>query len=178
MCVDSHVTMNQLHCTGIIECVKVRGMGWPHRREYRDFIGRYGCIAYSDAPTDKEMTKELIGHVGISSDDAEYGNSKVFLTEAANRRMEGERDRCVEMMTVKIQKVYRGHVGRKVSRDVRRAVEVIRGAVLVRRVVKELNDKRNAAIIIQSGARKEDYLVVIICIMGVYCMYIVCILCV
>ncbi|XP_061579633.1 unconventional myosin-X [Cololabis saira] len=147
---DPVVVLNQLRYSGMLETVKIRKAGFPVRRTFKDFCGRYKMILQTKirSDDDKHCCSELLALHDRARTEWQLGKTKVFLKEALEQRLEKEREevrrragmvirahilsyvarkqyRRVLSSVVTIQKNYRAHFWRRVFLRLRAATLVL-----------------------------------------------------
>ncbi|XP_068602601.1 unconventional myosin-X [Brachionichthys hirsutus] len=147
---DPDVVLNQLRYSGMLETVKIRRAGFPVRRTFKDFYGRYKMILRNKMHSDDERQgcSELLLLRDNGEKEWQLGKTKVFLKEALEQRLEKEREeerrragmvirahilsyvarkqyKRVLSSAVTIQKNYRAHFWRRVFLRLRLAAIVL-----------------------------------------------------
>ena len=86
---DSPIVLHQLTCSGIIDCVKIRMLGYPIRRNHHEFIQRYTCLMPKNLDTNNvTLVIEQFLQPFQPPDSRKYfqmGKTKVFLNDKLNR---------------------------------------------------------------------------------------------
>lgn len=131
-------------------------LGYPYRRSFRDFVARYRALLHEDFDTltsTAAMEKAARGLVGqlAQAESTRFGKSKVFLTERANRVFEDARREALKGVVRTLQRVFRGHAARTLYRKDRERVLIIQNYVRRRKAARELQARRDALAVIQTG---------------------------
>jgi len=90
-------------------------LGYPIRRSYKDFVGRYKALQKSDANGAKknadpiDVTKAFFDKLDVPSKAGmfQFGKTKVFLNDKINRVLEVQRGEVLNNVVVPIQRAYR-----------------------------------------------------------------------
>ncbi|CAL8347397.1 unnamed protein product [Merluccius merluccius] len=121
------VVLNQLRYSGMLETVKIRRHGFPIRRAFQDFWGRYKVlmrgVALAEDPRGRCV--ELLQIYDSSSSEWQLGKTKVFLRESLEHRLEKEREEEVLRAAMTIQAHVLGYITRKQYRKQLQCIVVI-----------------------------------------------------
>lgn len=147
---DSSICLQQLRYAGVFEAVKVRQLGFPFRHTYEKFFKRYRCVAddrgtflaplpQNEALNWREKCEALlqaIGNMMPNKDEKapfinffKFGRTMVLYRSDQNRILELARDAIREQTCGVIQRIVRGHLGRKVARKLAEVRNVVRAAI-------------------------------------------------
>lgn len=131
---DSVEVKNQLRCAGLLECIRIRKSGYSIRRNFEEFIKKFGVLGGSSEEF-RERCEEILRIVGenerakklleIDRWSFQVGVSKVFMKDEFRNVLELEYSRAVKRFAVKVQKVVKGWFFLKKFRKVKKAVEII-----------------------------------------------------
>ncbi|CAH2077072.1 unnamed protein product, partial [Thlaspi arvense] len=72
--------LHQLRCGGVLEAVRISLAGYPTRRNYSDFVDRFGLLApeFMDESNDEQaLTEKILRKLGLGN--YQLGRTKVFL---------------------------------------------------------------------------------------------------
>uniref|UniRef100_A0A7S3PLT8 MyTH4 domain-containing protein n=1 Tax=Aplanochytrium stocchinoi TaxID=215587 RepID=A0A7S3PLT8_9STRA len=87
-------------------------MGYPVRRDFKEFLQRYRCLAKATVKAHTDLCQDLEKQKLLIKGEYQIGNTKVFMrTEQANI-LEGKREASLVDVVAKIQKVVRGWLER------------------------------------------------------------------
>ncbi|EFH43454.1 hypothetical protein ARALYDRAFT_913100 [Arabidopsis lyrata subsp. lyrata] len=77
---ESLSVLHQLRCGGVLEAVRISLAGYPTRRNYSDFVDRFGLLApeFMDESNDEQaLTEKILSKLGLGN--YQLGRTKVFL---------------------------------------------------------------------------------------------------
>ncbi|XP_010432598.2 PREDICTED: myosin-15-like [Camelina sativa] len=77
---ESLSVLHQLRCGGVLEAVRISLAGYPTRRNYSDFVDRFGLLApeFMDESNDEQaLTEKILRKLGLGNN--QLGRTKVFL---------------------------------------------------------------------------------------------------
>ncbi|EOA15895.1 hypothetical protein CARUB_v10003985mg [Capsella rubella] len=77
---ESLSVLHQLRCGGVLEAVRISLAGYPTRRNYSDFVDRFGLLApeFMDESNDEQaLTEKILRKLGLGN--YQLGRTKVFL---------------------------------------------------------------------------------------------------
>ncbi|CAE6162205.1 unnamed protein product [Arabidopsis arenosa] len=77
---ESLSVLHQLRCGGVLEAVRISLAGYPTRRNYSDFVDRFGLLApeFMDESNDEQaLTEKILSKLGLRN--YQLGRTKVFL---------------------------------------------------------------------------------------------------
>jgi myosin-15 len=134
---DMPVVLEQLRYTGMLETIRMRKLGYPVRKKYAGFAGRYRCLLTAagggrplprGVPT-KEIARLVLEQEGgpTGRDSFQLGSTKVFMKESLEQRLEKRRLDLFTVAVVKLQRHARGYIARK------RYQTMLRSALLIQR---------------------------------------------
>lgn len=106
---DSPVVLHQLNCAGILDCVRIRMLGYPIRRSYTGFVARYKSLipkALLEDPEERSVVEKYFGsEVGAEFTGMfQYGTTKVFMKDKISRIFEDKRTEVLGKLVVPIQR--------------------------------------------------------------------------
>ena len=130
MTFDSAVVLHQLNCAGILDCVRIRMLGYPIRRPYLSFIARYKYFMDKSLlknPDDKAVVQQFFDKeaTGDLRGLYQFGTTKVFMKDKISRILEDRRVQVLGRVVVPIQRAYRAYIDRIHYQELREAVEVV-----------------------------------------------------
>ncbi|XP_058517264.1 myosin-15 [Ochotona princeps] len=114
---DSYLVLQQLHCNGVLEGIRIYREGFPYRLLYADFQQRY-CILNprtclkSKFVNSKKVTEELLGSLDIHPTQYQFGITKVFLRARILDQLEEMRDERLSKFFTLFQARARGKLMR------------------------------------------------------------------
>ena len=149
---DAPVCLQQLRYAGVFEAVKVRQLGFPFRWTYDIFYKRYRVVAENRvfrqriAPSGfpwREKCRSLLDDVSVASPEILAPVAKVFKFGKTMLLYRADQHRILEMIRDHVrddnsrfcQRVYRGHVKRKLCKVLRLLREKIRAAIKLRELL-------------------------------------------
>ncbi|XP_061419641.1 LOW QUALITY PROTEIN: unconventional myosin-X-like [Lethenteron reissneri] len=123
------LVLNQLRYSGMLHTVRIRRSGFPVRRRFLDFTGRYAALCRPMSLPDDERARceGLLATFDPTRTLWQLGKTKVFLRESLELRLETERDAAFTRAAIAIQAHARGLLAR------RRYSAVRAGALLLQR---------------------------------------------
>ncbi|KAM5275971.1 LOW QUALITY PROTEIN: myosin-15 [Hipposideros larvatus] len=96
-CMDPYLVLQQLHCNGVLEGIRICHEGFPNRLLYADFKQRYCILNPKACPRSKFMSsrkgaEELLGSSEIDHTRHHLGVTKVFLKSGFLGQLEAIKD--------------------------------------------------------------------------------------
>lgn len=135
MAFDRELCCKQLRYSGMMETIRIRRAGYPIRHTFVEFVERYRfllsrseTVAITSGPHQATDSKHLAAQICkriLKDADYQLGNSKLFLKDAHDLRLEQERDRVLARAIVTLQKHIRGWILRRRFVRLRAAVVII-----------------------------------------------------
>jgi myosin-15 len=156
---DMPVVLEQLRYTGMLETIRMRKLGYPVRKKYAGFAGRYRCLltAASGRPLPrglptKEVARLVLEQEGgpASRDSFQLGSTKVFMKEALEQRLEKRRLDLFTVAVVKLQRHARGYIARRRYQTMLRSVLLIQRTYRGWRVRREYQTVRTGIVKLQA----------------------------
>lgn len=136
--VNAELILHQLRCNGVLEGIRIVRQGFPNRIAYAEFKQRYQILAASALPAGfieaKEATTVIIGHIGLTDDEAKFGNTKVFFRSGILGRLEDMRDEKINEILTAFQAIARGWIARKIFKKL---MEQRVGVVVLQRNIRQ-----------------------------------------
>lgn len=128
---------NQLRCAGLLECIRIRKAGYGVRRDFEEFVKKFGVIGGKNEDFRKRC-KEILRIVGkegggkevLSKDKRAFqvGKTKVFMKEEFRTALEFEYSKVVCKFATVVQKVVKGWFYLSKFRKVKKAAVTIQKA--------------------------------------------------
>ncbi|XP_040836853.1 myosin-15 [Ochotona curzoniae] len=114
---DSYLVLQQLHCNGVLEGIRIFREGFPYRLLYTDFQQRYCILNPRTCPksklvNSKKVTEELLGSLDIHPTQYQFGITKVFLKAPILDQLEEMRDKRLSKFFTLFQARARGKLMR------------------------------------------------------------------
>jgi len=111
---ESDMMLAQLRYAGLLEVCRIRKIGFPVRREFKDFLFRYKCIDVLEAKKGHLALCLSCQKKGVLQDKQWcVGNTKVFMRNAQQTRMETARESALYGVVRLMQKMARGFIVRR-----------------------------------------------------------------
>jgi myosin heavy subunit len=139
------MVMDQLNCAGLLEVCRIRQMGYPIRKGFKEFLFEYKPIA-PKAKDHKDLAAMLEKKKILTGKDWQFGKSQVFLRVSQFTKLEAEREKALSKVIVKMQKVARGFI---VRRRVRQLMKVLAD---IKKATKDRDFDKLSAALLQTGA--------------------------
>ena len=141
---NSTVVLNQLNCAGILDCVRVRMLGYPIRRSYGGFLIRYKSLfdkgLLDSHLEEKAMVEKFLTVAGADLKGLyQFGTSKVFMKDKVSRLFEDKRTQVLGRVVVPIQRAYRAYIDRIHYKELRSAVVTLEQAMRRAAALKNFN---------------------------------------
>lgn len=106
--------LQQLCCGGVMEAIRISCAGFPSRRTFDEFIGRFGILAPDvlDGRCDEvTASKRILEKVGL--EDYQIGKTKVFLRAGQMAELDARRTEVLGRSACVIQQKVRSYYARK-----------------------------------------------------------------
>ncbi|KAJ8897655.1 hypothetical protein PR048_003004 [Dryococelus australis] len=124
---DMPIVLEQLRYTGMLETIRIRKMGYPVRLRFSHFVERYRYLlpkrgkAIQRGTPFRELCRIILDVMAPQSNDYQLGNTRVFLRENLERRLERKRAEILQGAAVTLQRHMRGYLARRRYQAVRRS---------------------------------------------------------
>ncbi|KAL1219567.1 Myosin-15 [Cardamine amara subsp. amara] len=179
---ESLSVLHQLRCGGVLEAVRISLAGYPTRRNYSDFVDRFGLLAleFMDESNDEQaLTEKILRKLGLGN--YQLGRTKVFLRAGQIGILDSRRAEVLDASARLIQRRLRTFVTHQnfisvrasaisiqsycrgcLARDVYATRRIAAAAVLVQKHVRRWLSRCafvklvSAAIVIQSCIRADS----------------------
>jgi myosin heavy subunit len=124
---------NQLRCAGLLECIRIRKAGYSVRRNFKEFLGKYG-ILYSEPCEIREKCRNILKKVAKGTGKKEFENDRlvfqvgkntVFMKDSFRSCLDEEYAKVVYQQAVKVQMFIKGSACRRRFLKIRKAVDLI-----------------------------------------------------
>ena len=125
---DAVMVKEQLEYAGLLEVCRIRKLGYPVRRDFKEFVQRYRPLA-KGAADHMAVIKDLKGQKIMTDDGYQVGKNKVFLKDAQATILDEELDTVLTAQIIKIQAVVRGFVARVTYRKWQKARNDLKAAI-------------------------------------------------
>eukprot|EP00924_Labyrinthula_sp_SR-Ha-C_P014581 augustus_masked-scaffold_34-processed-gene-2.25-mRNA-1 protein AED:0.00 eAED:0.01 QI:0/-1/0/1/-1/1/1/0/1797 len=127
----ANLVLDQMRFAGLMEVCRIRKLGYPVRRDFKEFLQRYKPLITSKTCQDHvELTQALEGEGLLTGNEYQVGKTKVFMRTDQFNNLEAKREAVLGLVATKIQKVVRRFTARskylrfkKVIADIEAAVE-------------------------------------------------------
>ncbi len=130
---ESDMMMAQLRYAGLLEVCRIRKIGFPVRREFKDFVFRYRCLDLAAAPKGHKALCDSIEAKGVlQKREWCIGHTKVFMRNAQQTRMEAAREKALMGVVTKMTKVARGFIIRTRAKRWKKILKELRAAIKAR----------------------------------------------
>eukprot|EP00953_Heterococcus_sp_UTEX-ZZ885_P033799 17565-Heterococcus_DN1.PRE.1 len=123
----SPMMLQQLRYSGLLEVCRIRKMGYPIRRTFAEFYGRYGVIAPSCKTVDALLAK--LKDNKVVDDRLARGKTKILMKQAQANDLDIAREQALEQHVIKIQGVARGFLVRRKLFYFKRIMAELRAAM-------------------------------------------------
>ncbi len=109
------MVLDQLRYSGLLEVCRIRQLGYPIRKDFKEFVFRYFPIVTGTGTARelKALTALLAQKKMLSNNDWQIGNSKVFMRSNNFNLLEIAREEALKKNVAKMQKIGRGFVERR-----------------------------------------------------------------
>ncbi|XP_057470098.1 myosin-8-like [Actinidia eriantha] len=117
---ENYNVLQQLRCGGVMEAIRISCAGFPTRRIFDEFIGRFGILAPDvlDGRYDEiTASKRLLEKVGLKG--YQIGKSKVFLRAGQMAELDARRIEVLGRSACIIQRKARSYFARKCFSELR-----------------------------------------------------------
>lgn len=137
----STLVLEQLRYAGLLEVCRIRKIGYPIRKDFKQFLYRYGCLVDDESPklsSVQELCSYLLKLELLSKNDFQVGKTKVFLRGNQVDSLEARRESALKKYALTIQRVTRGWIERKKYRYYRSIISKLKEAISSR-IVQKIN---------------------------------------
>ncbi|XP_019378232.1 PREDICTED: unconventional myosin-X-like [Gavialis gangeticus] len=154
---DPDMVLNQLRYSGMLETVKIRRAGFPVRRPFQDFLGRYKMLVKNMCTLNhsKAMCADFLQTYDNTRNEWQLGKTKVFLKEALEQKLEKDREEELRKAAVVIRAHILGYMARKKYRKVLASVVIIQKNYRAHFWKKALQRLKASAIVLQKHWRGQ-----------------------
>jgi len=111
-CFTSSMVLAQLRYAGLLEVCRIRQIGFPVRKPFKEFFRRYQPLAPGKSKDAKGLTAALKEKGLLTKGEFAIGKSKIFLRTAPHNDLEAAREVALRTQAVMVQKVARGFIAR------------------------------------------------------------------
>ncbi|XP_057959594.1 myosin-6-like isoform X2 [Malania oleifera] len=111
---ENNDVLQQLRCGGVMEAIRISCAGFPTRRAFDEFVGRFGILAPDvlDGSCDEiTASKKLLEKVNLKG--YQIGKTKVFLRAGQMAELDARRSEVLGRSASIIQRKVRSYLGRK-----------------------------------------------------------------
>ncbi|CAM9661143.1 unnamed protein product, partial [Chrysoparadoxa australica] len=109
---QSPMMLEQLRYSGLLEVCRIRKMGFPIRRSFSEFLGRYKVIHPLEKSLQSLITR-LISEGVVKDSELKIGKTKVLMKQSQANEMDVAREKALEGHAVLVQAIARGFLTRK-----------------------------------------------------------------
>ncbi|CAK9003080.1 High molecular weight form of myosin-1 (High molecular weight form of myosin I) (HMWMI) [Durusdinium trenchii] len=124
----STMVLDQLRYAGLLEVCRIRQIGYPVRKTFKEFLRRYAPLAPS-AKDAKSLCKALAEKGLLTKGEYALGKKKVFMRNAPYNDLEASREVALRQQAVMVQKVARGFVARCAYRRYMVTIDALRKGI-------------------------------------------------
>ncbi|CAK9184254.1 unnamed protein product [Ilex paraguariensis] len=117
---ESQNVLNQLRCGGVMEAIRISCAGYPTRKTFDEFIGRFGILApdvLNGSCDEITASKRLLEIVNLQG--YQIGQTKVFLRAGQMAELDSCRIEVLGRSASVIQRKVRSYFGRKMFTSLR-----------------------------------------------------------
>ncbi|XP_044074657.1 unconventional myosin-VIIb-like [Siniperca chuatsi] len=127
---NRELCMHQLRCSGMMDTIRIRKLGYPIRHTFEEFLKRYRVLLKTTVCDPKRETAaaccEAICKTVIKGEDEwKIGRTKIFLRDAHDAVLERLREQELSRTALVIQRAMMGYKDRKSFLRKRRAAVVL-----------------------------------------------------
>mmetsp|Transcript_13168 Transcript_13168/g.23373 ORF Transcript_13168/g.23373 Transcript_13168/m.23373 type:complete len:1804 (+) Transcript_13168:226-5637(+) len=126
----AEMVLSQLRYAGVLEVCRIRKMGYPIRKDFKEFIRTYQPLAGSGFKDAKKLAKRLEDMDILIANEYQLGKAKIFMRDEQFDKLEVELEKVLAKHLELLQKVVRGFIVRirgkkwkKVRKDVESAMK-------------------------------------------------------
>merc|ERR1711933_250423 len=120
--------LDQLRYAGLLEVCRIRQVGYPVRKEFKEFYRRYRVLT-PGANDAKKVAKALEAKELLPAGEYQLGKNKVFLRNGPFNDLEAERDIAVRGQTILLQRIARGYLARVQLKKYKQTLENLKKAI-------------------------------------------------
>ncbi|KAG9136116.1 hypothetical protein Leryth_003734 [Lithospermum erythrorhizon] len=153
---ENQNVLQQLRCGGVMEAIRISCAGFPTRKFFVEFLGRFiilGPEVLKESPDEVAACKKLLQKINLEG--YQIGKTKVFLRAGQMAELDGRRNEVLGKSACIIQRKVRSYFGRKSFISLRYAAIQIQALCrgTVARLLYGSLKKEAACLIIQQDAR-------------------------
>lgn len=108
----AQMVIDQLRYAGLLEVCRIRQIGYPIRKEFKEFFRRYMRVTAGQHKDVKQLCDKLQGEGLLTDGQWQIGKAKVFLRVHNFNDLEARREVALKLDAVKLQKVGRMHIAK------------------------------------------------------------------
>eukprot|EP00466_Bigelowiella_natans_P016846 jgi/Bigna1/138429/aug1.44_g13137 len=130
---DGDLVIQQLKYSGVFEAINMQKQGFPYRLTHERFWRRYQCIAGSKHSWSKDVISNVVEILNQAKLDVKnevrVGKTQIFYRVAQHRCLENHRQISIEAPVNLLQRVFRGHLARRLKKNLLKARPILREAL-------------------------------------------------
>lgn len=133
---DAHLVMQQLHCNGVLEGIRICRKGYPSRLLYKEFLARYGILAASRVKAAKDLKSacfEVLDEIKLDVELYRIGLTKVLFKAGILGILEEHRDIIIEKLLKLLQAQMRRYL---VKKNIKKMLEQKKAVTMIQKNVK------------------------------------------
>ncbi|GBG24692.1 Myosin-6 [Hondaea fermentalgiana] len=109
----SPLVLDQLRYAGLLEVCRIRKIGYPIRKPFKEFFRRYSPLAHGSRAKDaKGLASQLCEKGLLVKGEYQIGKSKVFMRNAPYNDLEAAREIALRQQAVLLQSIARRFIAR------------------------------------------------------------------
>ncbi|CAE7654657.1 XI-F [Symbiodinium pilosum] len=164
---DSLDVLRQLRCAGMLEAIRIRRAGYAVRRPFKEFFSRFRVlaphlVAAGSDPDYRSLCQRLVTEVeervckqGVALEEKSWqmGQTRVFMKEELERRMEQMIVESAKRQVQTIQRCWRGFAQRRKFQQLRNAALQFQAAARMALRARSFQSLRSAALEVQASLK-------------------------
>mmetsp|Transcript_15930 Transcript_15930/g.18606 ORF Transcript_15930/g.18606 Transcript_15930/m.18606 type:complete len:1766 (-) Transcript_15930:467-5764(-) len=109
----AEMVLDQMRYSGLMEVCRIRKLGYPVRKTFKEFVFRYRPLAKGVIKDHGSLAADLEGQKLLKSGEYQIGKSLVFMRNDQANILESKREDSLARVALTMQKAARGFIARR-----------------------------------------------------------------
>ncbi|KAH9253514.1 hypothetical protein BASA81_008561 [Batrachochytrium salamandrivorans] len=127
----SRMVIEQLRYAGLLEVCRIRQIGYPVRKDFKEFFRRYRCCVKPTKDV-SELCKQMEVDKLMAKGDWQMGKNKVFMRNTPFNNLEAAREHALRGQAILLQKIARRFIERCRYLRMKAVLSAVRAAMTKR----------------------------------------------